>query len=423
MNVLVVSGFLGSGKTTFLLGLARHLIADGTRVAVIENEVGQVAVDGASLRRGAGVEVRELFAGCICCSLREDLGRVVDEIRAIPGPDILLIEPSGVAGPEMVTDAVRDHLGPDEAIATVQIVDAARTARMLGVRSVLPPFLERSVEVCDLVILNKTDGLDGADRTRMGEWLARRGRSDAIELDVRDGALLAAVFVPRWRSIGHGGSDHEGPARGGASRGAVASGIPGGGAGPGGRSALASGAVPAGRSAPSGGSTPRAGAPPLTSLHRQLLADCVARAPRPADDAQWEAGLADRVAAMLEAVHEEVVRRACPECSGHLKARLDPPGVTLSMTDSAVGVTRSGMADPQRGDRDAGGNEAPGAGDGSAPREVELRVQGIYSLPARPGGGRFAGSSGATASTDIQAILDREVARRLPEFVREGSGE
>jgi Ni2+-binding GTPase involved in maturation of urease and hydrogenase len=401
MTVLVVSGFLGSGKTTFLLGLARHLLAEGTTVAVIENEVGRVAIDGASLRGGSGVEVRELFAGCICCSLREDLGRVVDEIRATTGPDVLLIEPSGVAGPEIVTDAVRDHLGPEDAIATVQIVDAARTAQMLGVRAVLTPFLERSVEVCDLVILNKTDRLDGTGRTRMGEWLARRGRSDAIELDVRDGAVLAAEFVPRWRSIGHGAPDLAAPGRG---------------------------AGPGGRSAPIGGAKPRTGVEPLTSLHQQLLADCVARAPRPPDDRQWEAGLADRIAAVLAAVHEEVVRRACPDCSGHLKARLDPPGITLSMTDSARGVTRSATADTQRGGLDGGGPAEPGADDEAAARDVELRVQGIYSLPARAGGAgpTSAGTRPGIApavSPNIQALLDREFARRLPEFVREETGE
>jgi len=291
---------------------------------------------------------------------------------------------------------VGDHLGAGDAIATVQIVDAARTAQMLSVRAVLPPFLERSVEVCDIVILNKADQLDGEGRTRMGEWLARRGRADAFELDVRDGAAVAVGFVPSWRAI-CGWTDGRGTEE------------PVGGSGP------------VGRAAPLVGATPT---PILTPIHRQLLADCVARATPPPGDGDWEARLVDRVGALLETVHDEVVHRECPDCSGHLKARLDPPGVALSVTDSSRGVTTSVTADTPRGDRDAGGHAEPGAGDGSAPRAVELRVQGIYSLPVRSAGTHLgiaaAASPGSAAPPppDLQAILDREIARWLPEFDR-----
>lgn len=360
MTVLVVSGFLGSGKTTFLLGLARHLLADGTSVAVIENEVGQVAIDGASLRAGADVEVRELFAGCICCSLREDLGRVVAEIRATTGPDVLLIEPSGVAGPEIVTDAVRDLLRAGDRIATVQIVDAARTAQMLAVRSVLPPFLERSVEVCDLVVLNKADGLDGTGRTRMGEWLARRGREDAFDLDARDERAVGEGFLPRWESVG--------------------------------------------RNARSGGSSPRF---TLSAVHDQLLADCVARAPLPRDEASYLDRLTERVVNMMDAV-SAAAGREIEGCTGHLKARLDPPGITLSVTDRSSGVTRSGEPNPRAVD----GVQQ----DGTPPEEVVFRMQAIYSLPGRP-------RRLDRPRVDIQAILDCEFAERLPEFVREDGGE
>ncbi|MFO7780217.1 MAG: GTP-binding protein, partial [Spirochaetia bacterium] len=360
MNVLVVSGFLGSGKTTFLLGLARHLLAAGTSVAVIENEVGQVAIDGSSLRSGAGVEVRELFAGCICCSLREDLGRVVEEIREATAPEVLLIEPSGVAGPEIVTDAVRDHLGVGDAIATVQIVDAARTAQMLGVRSVLPPFLERSVEVCDFVILNKADGMDAAGRIRLGEWLARRGREDAFDLDARDERAVGEGFLPRWESVG--------------------------------------------RNARSGGPAPRF---TLGVVHDQLLADCVALAPLPREEASYLDRLTERVVNMMEAVGAAACREM-EGCTGHLKARLDPPGIMLSITDRSSGVTRSGEPNPR-------------AVDGvqrvrTPPEEVVLRVQAIYSVPGGP-------HRSDRRRVDIQAILDRECAKRLPEFVRESSGE
>ncbi|MBT3287694.1 MAG: cobalamin biosynthesis protein P47K, partial [Victivallales bacterium] len=77
MQLIVVSGFLGSGKTTLLLALARELCRDGQRkVAVIENEVGAIGIDDA-LVADAGLPVREIYSGCICCSLRLDLIRTL----------------------------------------------------------------------------------------------------------------------------------------------------------------------------------------------------------------------------------------------------------------------------------------------------------------------------------------------------------
>ena len=64
VNLLVVAGFLGSGKTTLILSLARQLAAVGYKVAIVENEVGEIGIDGALIRR-AGLTVRELFNGCI----------------------------------------------------------------------------------------------------------------------------------------------------------------------------------------------------------------------------------------------------------------------------------------------------------------------------------------------------------------------
>ncbi|MBL7005961.1 MAG: hypothetical protein ISR78_02640, partial [Spirochaetia bacterium] len=76
MQILIISGFLGSGKTTLLLGLSEFLVRRGERVAIIENEVGEIPVDSSCLK-AQGLTVRELYAGCICCSLREDLQKTI----------------------------------------------------------------------------------------------------------------------------------------------------------------------------------------------------------------------------------------------------------------------------------------------------------------------------------------------------------
>lgn len=72
MELIIISGFLGSGKTTLLLGMARSLVEASIRVAIIENEVGEIGIDGQYLRQ-EGLEVQELFGGCICCTLSAGL--------------------------------------------------------------------------------------------------------------------------------------------------------------------------------------------------------------------------------------------------------------------------------------------------------------------------------------------------------------
>jgi len=123
--VTIVTGALGVGKTTAVLDLLTHA-PDGERWAVLVNEFGQVGIDGAVLEgKGEGVAVREVAGGCICCTagleLRVGLVRLLREVR----PDRLIIEPSGVARPAAVVDALRSP-GLREAVqprAVITLVD------------------------------------------------------------------------------------------------------------------------------------------------------------------------------------------------------------------------------------------------------------------------------------------------------------
>ena len=100
----IISGFLGAGKTTFIKQLLKEAIS-GEKVVLIENEFGQIGIDGGFLK-DAGIEIREMNSGCICCSLVGDFGRSLEEVLTKYQPDRVIIEPSGVGKLSDVTRAV-----------------------------------------------------------------------------------------------------------------------------------------------------------------------------------------------------------------------------------------------------------------------------------------------------------------------------
>ena len=151
---LVVSGFLGSGKTTLVRRLLEAAQAEGARVAFISNEFGELGVDQALLGGGRESFV-ELAGGCVCCALNDELYDTIIRLREEVDPDRIVIETSGVAIPHDVQitfyqPPVRDWIS-EEAVVTV--VNAEQLA--LG-RDLDGTFTEQ-VESADLVLLNKLD--------------------------------------------------------------------------------------------------------------------------------------------------------------------------------------------------------------------------------------------------------------------------
>ncbi|OVE82170.1 hypothetical protein BVY04_01935 [bacterium M21] len=159
MRIVIVTGFLGSGKTTVLLSFAKHLAECGQRIAIIENEVGAVGIDDHMLRE-EGLSVREIFSGCICCSLRLDLVNTLLELERDQNPDVVFIEPSGVAGPSKVLQALLGYGGEIESRHVFTIVDAKR---FLTLEKLSLPIIEDGLRAADLIVLNKTDLLDDAE--------------------------------------------------------------------------------------------------------------------------------------------------------------------------------------------------------------------------------------------------------------------
>ena len=147
----IFSGFLGAGKTT----LIRKLIAEGykgEKLVLIENEFGEIAVDGGFLR-DAGVEITEMNSGCICCTLVGDFTAALQKVIDKYHPDRILIEPSGVGKLSDVAKAVASVPGC-EIGAKVTVVDAGR-CRMY-IRN-FGEFFNDQVHNADVIVLSRTD--------------------------------------------------------------------------------------------------------------------------------------------------------------------------------------------------------------------------------------------------------------------------
>ena len=154
IKVDIISGFLGAGKTT----LIRELLKDGLngqQVVLIENEFGEIGIDGGFLK-DAGIEIREMNSGCICCSLVGDFGTALGEVAKQYHPDRIVIEPSGVGKLSDVIRAVekvKDEAGIEINSATT-VVDVLKCKMYL---KNFGEFFKNQVEAAGTVILSRTD--------------------------------------------------------------------------------------------------------------------------------------------------------------------------------------------------------------------------------------------------------------------------
>ena len=187
----IFSGFLGAGKTT----LIRKLIAEGyqgEKLVLIENEFGEIAIDGGFLK-DAGVEINEMNSGCICCTLVGDFTKALKKVMEDFAPDRILIEPSGVGKLSDVAKAVERvegaHIG-----AKVTVVDAGKAKmymRNFG------EFFNDQVENADLIVLSRTDSANSAKVLTAAELL--KSLNDHAGLittpwDQIDGSLIRAAM-------------------------------------------------------------------------------------------------------------------------------------------------------------------------------------------------------------------------------------
>ena len=150
----IISGFLGAGKTTFIKKLLEEAIA-GEQVVLIENEFGEIGIDGGFLK-DSGIEIREMNSGCICCSLVGDFGKSLEEVLVKYKPDRVVIEPSGVGKLSDVMKAVRDVASDLDVVlnSAVTIVDASKCKMYM---KNFGEFFNNQIDFAGTIVLSRTD--------------------------------------------------------------------------------------------------------------------------------------------------------------------------------------------------------------------------------------------------------------------------
>ena len=153
----IISGFLGAGKTTFIKQLLKEAIS-GEKVVLIENEFGQIGIDGGFLK-DAGIEIREMNSGCICCSLVGDFGRSLEEVLTKYQPDRVIIEPSGVGKLSDVMNAVKNVASEIEVMlnSAVTVVDVNKCRMYM---KNFGEFFNNQIENAGTIVLSRTDVAD-----------------------------------------------------------------------------------------------------------------------------------------------------------------------------------------------------------------------------------------------------------------------
>ena len=152
----IFSGFLGAGKTTLIKKLLKEVL-NNTKTVLIENEFGEIGIDGGFLKE-AGIEIKEMNSGCICCSLVGDFGTSLKEVIETYAPDRILIEPSGVGKLSDVMKAVEGVKTdvPVQLNSAVAIVDAKKCKMYM---KNFGEFFINQIEHAGTIVLSRTDAM------------------------------------------------------------------------------------------------------------------------------------------------------------------------------------------------------------------------------------------------------------------------
>ena len=149
-KVLLVSGFLGSGKTTLIKSLAEYFSANNVKSALIINEIGEIGIDNKYMKR-LGYNLWELFGGCICCTLASGLVDTMEQLKEYE-PEVVMIEPSG----GRITRYHRCVVDMDIERKDIVNFFLLDTTRLEMFMAVLQPFVQSSINEADVVLINKS---------------------------------------------------------------------------------------------------------------------------------------------------------------------------------------------------------------------------------------------------------------------------
>lgn len=184
-KVTIISGFLGAGKTTFIKKLLEQVYA-GQKVVLIENEFGEIGIDGGFLK-DAGIQITEMNSGCICCSLVGDFGKALIKVSKEYAPDRIIIEPSGVGKLSDVVAAVekvKDEAGL-ELDCFLTVADATKAKMYM---KNFGEFYNDQIEHASTIVLSRTQNMDAA-------------KLEASVALIRDKNAEAAIITTPWDEL------------------------------------------------------------------------------------------------------------------------------------------------------------------------------------------------------------------------------
>ncbi|MBO4569452.1 MAG: GTPase [Candidatus Methanomethylophilaceae archaeon] len=170
MYVYILGGFLGSGKTTLLMKLASMYTKRGEKTALLVNESGEIGVDGATLK-AEGYDAIELPNGCICCSLSGTLQSALRNIEKDIDPDVIIVEPTGLALPHKVKELVRVSMIDADETFIIGVADVQRFDDLIRKKE---EFFTMQMSHADFVLINKSDLAKEGQIEEITSWIKKK---------------------------------------------------------------------------------------------------------------------------------------------------------------------------------------------------------------------------------------------------------
>ncbi len=159
MKMIILGGFLGAGKTSLMLQMARYLVGEeqetAAKVVILENEIGEVSIDDKILA-GRGFEVSTMFSGCVCCTTAGELVSNVYRIQETFHPEWLILEATGVAYPLRI----KENIERSVRLKSGRIFCVADAGRWFRLRKAMEAFMRDQLDQADVIFINKMDAVD-----------------------------------------------------------------------------------------------------------------------------------------------------------------------------------------------------------------------------------------------------------------------
>ncbi len=163
MKLVQIAGYLGSGKTTLILALVRIIAGKGQKVAILVNDVGEVPVDGKVMEE-FGLTVKDIGGGCICCQVAGNLRSTLKTLAREIDPDMVIIEPTGMAVPGAVKEVAGYVRSPVDISfgPTIVLFDTTRAEKLLTYET-LERLVATQLKDADIIALSKVDAIENAE--------------------------------------------------------------------------------------------------------------------------------------------------------------------------------------------------------------------------------------------------------------------